>query len=852
MQQLLTKFQTGCLLIIIAVILGSCAGDSTVYTLESEATPPEGGAVSPATGEYEEGARVEVEATANEGWVFDSWQGDVSGSDNPAVVTMDSDKIFTALFKTREFPLDITTEGGGTVEESVVEQKRADYEPGTVVELTAVPDDGWRFVEWQDDLQGGENPQQITIDEAKSVTAVFERREYPLTINTEGEGSVQEEVIETPAKTDYEFETVVELTATPAEGWEFDRWEGDLSGSDNPQQITVDGEKTVNAVFEREGFDLNITVNGEGSVNEELIEEPSKSYAFNSVVELTAEPADGWRFVGWDGDLSGDENPQQITIDEEKNVTATFERRDYPLNISTEGDGSVDEEVVEDPAKDYTFGTVVELTATPADGWNFARWEGDLDGSENPQQITVDGEKNVTAVFERNTFDLTIETTGQGTVNESASKNPAKTSSYAFGTVVELTADPEDGWEFTEWQGDLSGSSNPEEITIDEDKTVTALFEEAEYSIEISTEGTEYGSVGIEPEKDFYRYGDEVELTANPGELSTFKEWGGDISGTDNPITITVTSDLQITAIYGSRPTVETGKLSDMRISSVTAEGNVTDDGGFEVTERGVCWSTDEFPNTGDDCTTDGNGTGSFSSEIEGLSQGIRYYVIAYATNEAGTAYGDTEEFRAGYVSHGYIPGLTPSNDSQFESRSYKLVESDWKGGENRIWTDLNLGATGYVKDVDDDFGPRAGWYFQFNRLQGYFHDGSTRIPDNNLDLVNENTDWEVENDPCNVAFGGEWRIPTASEWQAFRIASSAYGGMDSGNRDDAFSSILRLHAAGLLDGKGNISQRGTDGYYWSSDHDGGDSGALVIEPADSEFSYGNPSFAMTLRCVKD
>jgi len=105
MQQQLTKGKLGSFLVIFAVLLGSCSGDTTVYTLESEATPPEGGTVSPSTGEYEDGTRVEVRATANEDWVFASWQGDVSGSDNPAVVTMDGDKIFTALFQPREYPL---------------------------------------------------------------------------------------------------------------------------------------------------------------------------------------------------------------------------------------------------------------------------------------------------------------------------------------------------------------------------------------------------------------------------------------------------------------------------------------------------------------------------------------------------------------------------------------------------------------------------------------------------------------------------------------------------------------------------------------------------------------------------
>jgi len=740
------------------------------------------------------------------------------------------------------------------VEESIVEEKRKEYEPGTTVELNAVADEGWRFVEWAGDLQGSENPQQITVDEAKSVTAVFERRDYPLTINTDGEGSVQEEIIENPSK-DYAFQTVVELTATPAEGWEFDSWEGDIEGSDNPQQITVDGDKTVTAVFERIGFDLNITVDGEGSVNEELIEEPSKSYASGSVVELTAEPAEGWRFVRWEGDLSGDDNPQQITVDEEKNVTVVFERRDYSLNISTDGDGSVAEEVVDSPSKEYTFETVVELTATPADGWDFARWEGDLSGSDNPQQITVDSEKNVTAVFERNTFDLTTETTGQGSVNESVSKNPAKTSSYAFGTVVELTADPDDGWEFTEWQGDLSGSSNPEEITIDENKTVTAVFDEAEYSLTVNTEGTEFGNITIDPEKDAYLFGDEVELTANPGELTVFKEWNGDISGSENPKTITVTEDLEIIAIYGSRPSVETGNIGDIRVSTANAEGTVTDNGGFPVTERGICWSTDSFTNFSDDCIQSGSGTGSFTEEISGLTQGTTYYVIAYATNEAGTQFSEPINFVAGYVSHGFINGVTPSDDNMYDNLSYKLIESQWKGGVGKVWIERNLGSTGVVKSVDDTDGYRAGWYFQFNREQGYFHDGSNRVPSNSFEDIDENSSWNTDNDPCRAAFGGEWRIPTREELEDYYNAPGSDDGAAGGDIDDAFASLLRLHAAAFLAPSGSRSTLiGDLTAIWSStDTDNDQAAGLLITTSGGGVSTSySKSAGLPIRCVKD
>ncbi|PKD43896.1 hypothetical protein CWD77_09090 [Rhodohalobacter barkolensis] len=193
--------------------------------------------------------------------MFERWQGDHSGTSNPASVAMSSDKAVTALFVKRDYPLTINVDGGGSVQEQVVQTRSTEYEHGTVVELTAVADEGWSFSHWEGDTEESENPVTIEVDGEKTVTAVFERKDYALTVTVEGEGAVAEEVIQAKT-TDYPYETVVELTANSSDGWVFSHWEGDLTGKENPSQIEIDNAKEVTAVFEKSFYlhDNGVTI----------------------------------------------------------------------------------------------------------------------------------------------------------------------------------------------------------------------------------------------------------------------------------------------------------------------------------------------------------------------------------------------------------------------------------------------------------------------------------------------------------------------------------------------------------------------------------------------------------------
>ena len=262
---------------IIAITVMACGGSSTghdsepdnneptIYTVTVDMTASDVGTVSPSLNEtYEEGKEIQLLANPADDYVFTGWTGDMEGTVNPLPLTVSQDFNITATFELKRYDLTVDTEGEGFVTEQILEQKSKEYEHGTPVELVATPAKGYRFAEWKGDISGTDNPAQITINDPKQVTAIFEKKSYPLTVQTQGSGAVSERVV-SKAK-EYEYGDVVELSPNTAEGWKFVEWTGGLTGTDTPAQITVDTAKTVTALFERKTFALNLNTAGQGSV----------------------------------------------------------------------------------------------------------------------------------------------------------------------------------------------------------------------------------------------------------------------------------------------------------------------------------------------------------------------------------------------------------------------------------------------------------------------------------------------------------------------------------------------------------------------------------------------------------
>lgn len=123
--------------------------------------------------------------------------------------------------------------------------------------------------------------------------------------------------------------------------------------------------------------------------------------------------------------------------------------------------------------------------------------------------------------------------------------------------------------------------------------------------------------------------------------------------------------------------TLTTTEISAKTSSSASSGGNISADGGANITVRGVCWSTTANPTISENKTSDGTGTGSFASILSGLKPGVTYHVRAYATNSKGTSYGNDVTF----ITNATIPVLTGTVNvtriSSTTASSGGLVSSD-------------------------------------------------------------------------------------------------------------------------------------------------------------------------------
>lgn len=247
-----------------------------------------------------------------------------------------------------------------------------------------------------------------------------------------------------------------------------------------------------------------------------------------------------------------------------------------------------------------------------------------------------------------------------------------------------------------------------------------------------------------------------------------------------------------------SYPSVSTTTVSEISGYSATSGGNVTNDGSASVLTRGICWSTSHNPTISDSHTIDVGGTGAYASSLTGLIPNTIYYVRAYATNAAGTAYGNEVSFVTSSTIGGYdIPhdngqpcqGLTSVTDR--DGNTYNTVQIG-----NQCWMKENLRTTKYSDGTSISQGSStsttvAYWYYPNNSSSNKTTYGLLY----NWPAVMRNSTSSSAN-PSGVqsVCPTGWHVPSDDEWKQMEMAM----GM---SQSDADNTMWRGDIAAMLSG---------------------------------------------------
>ncbi|WP_068675299.1 tetratricopeptide repeat protein [Oceanobacillus sp. Castelsardo] len=158
-----------------------------------------------------------------------------------------------------------------------------------------------------------------------------------------------------------------------------------------------DLEKELDFIVEGKNKFVKTEVQGEGTIS---VFPNETSYPVGTDITLEAKPKAGYEFVRWEGDVTGTQNPLNMTLESSISVVAVFEPVDQAtLNLSISGEGNIIRDTLDSHFKQ---GTSIALYAQPKSGWVFSHWEGSENGNMARIQVLMDGDKDIRAVFEKN------------------------------------------------------------------------------------------------------------------------------------------------------------------------------------------------------------------------------------------------------------------------------------------------------------------------------------------------------------------------------------------------------------------------------------------------------------------
>jgi uncharacterized repeat protein (TIGR02543 family) len=588
------------------------ANFATQYLLTAATSPAAGGTIvaSPVSpdGYYASGASVQLTAVPNAGYSFSGWSGALTGAINPQSVTMSAARSVTASFVAAA-NIGVTSNPPGlsfTVDGTTyVTGQSFSWTPGSSHTIATTSPQGTGssrsvFSTWSD---GGTISHSVTAPAlATTYTANF-TTQYLLTAAASPVGGGT--MVASPASPDgyYASGTSVQLTAVPNAGYTFSGWGGDITGSTNPQSVAMSAARSVTANF-LASVNIGVTTNPPGLsftvdgttyvIGQSFSWTPGTSHT----IATTSPQGSGTSrsvFASWsDG---GTISHSVTTPAFATTYTATFATQYLLTATASPAAGGA---IVASPASPdgyYASGTSVQMTAVVNPGYTFIGWTGALTGVTNPQSISMLSARSVTATFSANTG-ITVATNPPGVsfTVDGVPYTTAQNFTWPAGTSHAIaTSSPQEAsgvrFVFAGWS---DGGAIAHAISVPASAaTYTANFT-TQYRLTTAVSPAAGGAIAASPASPdgYYESGTSVRLTATANPGYTFTGWGGDLTGSVSPQSVTLSAARSVSANFVQILPINISSLSPSRTAAAASAFTLSVNGsGFLTGISTVYWN---------------------------------------------------------------------------------------------------------------------------------------------------------------------------------------------------------------------------------------------------------------------
>ena len=486
------------------------------------------------------------------GYTFSHWSADPKGheilSDEAEYqYTMTAeDRTIYACFKRQTLQLELTANlpQAGTL------QGGGEKTYGETVTVSATANEGyiWQGFSEYDLMLTGETAWTFTMTENRHIVGVFTPMMWQITATDIPEGVKVKGTGEAAHGTEAVIEAVLPNTL------DLVAWtdaEGNTVGTENPLRLTVLGNLQLTPLCTPRLLPLNVTIEpaGAGSVITDGFTDNAGAFTYGEDIALKVAAARGYAFVGWeeDGVLISTENPYTYRILAESQLKAVFQPAGWTIttgtNLSlggtTAGDGI------------YPQGQTVEVTATPAAGFEFMHWSenGEIVSTDAVYRFEADNDRMLLADFQIHYFQIQVE------ANPTIAAKVSGSGAYSAQDTVTLTVTPTNGYAFIGWtcDGDTLSHETTYRFVPERDMPIVAQMKKLTTTVSANASPLDGGTVTGGGE---YRVGERVTLNAIPNENFDFLQWVDNrqnIVSLDQTFSFTAGDDVYYIAEFGRK-----------------------------------------------------------------------------------------------------------------------------------------------------------------------------------------------------------------------------------------------------------------------------------------------------------